>query len=1026
MARRRSTQYQDDQLAAALLARQYSGGVAGATPVVAAQTAQAISGMRTQLADQEAMFNAALAAEQRQLAAQRERQQFSLQDLGQRRTELAQDAAMDRASLAQDVAQSQQSNALQGERLTRRAAAAAAKAQEEEREKRSKALEAARKAEERNRASAKKVVDTSLKDKNFRAAADAIKADNAVDAIRLINEAEQRGVYGKGGAREGIDARTLKEYFALYYGRPSERTSVAQIGGPAYAVPTSFNEYRELQSTAADRLRSRAEGKDDAGGLGVVGNVLGDVVKAGLGALSFTGGLALEGVEQAGRAVNSIPGYDTLQRGSLRAVLGVDDRTANAVGSKLNEMGRAEKTPGRRPVNLREALTGDANLGGDSYAGKALGLADIIGSSLVDPLSYVGVGLVGRAGQAASGAARTNAAITFGGRQVGTVPGTARLGDAVGTLGQTAAGRTLRHALVPFSRTADAATPAVADAAEIALHRQRAFTGAGAEALDARLDPLVAGAPRANYGRMRDALETGEVDLVARELVDEGDSASAALLKELDSIRRMSYDDLRRAGVPESNLRDPKKYLRHVLTEDGRATLGLPPLNAAPRTASRTGTMRGRKIEGTISDLADEGLDYVDDPVKLIRSTAQGATETLSNARLADELGEAARKEGLEIVRDTPKAGWTKIAPNRYLPDDIANDVFNLQKAGTHRAAVRNYDHLTGIIRGLTILNPLNAPGYLIRNAQSSVLLNVLGGVDDPRLYTRAFTLRKALNDATKSLVGKSSDDKMRAALAAQGLNERQVFEAMAMRKENIIPPGRAVYDDLYELAPQTEQGRKLAQEGPWGTRTAAKVNQLVEDEVRGAHFLRKLDEGLDSGEAARLTRRQHIDYSGIGFTRTERDYVKRAVFFYSWLRKAPPVIIRSTIQRPGRAAILDRAGLGFTPPDRPVNEYGDPIGPYLETPGQFLSQLPYELQEIVDDPDGQAGVPLAKVLLDPDSRKDFLETAETLAPPVGQVKRLVEAVEEADEGDDEKLVKFLRGLVGVKTGVDYAERRAS
>ncbi len=1006
MARRR-TQFKADQLAAAALAQEYRQGVAAATPVVASQTAQAIAGMQTQLRDQEAVFQAALAAEQRQLAAQQERQQFALADIAQNRAELAQDAALDRARLAQDVALDRQRNALAGEELTRKAAAARADAQR-------KTMEEARKAEERNRASAKKVVDKALKDDNFRAAVDAIEAADAPTAIRLINEAEQRGVYGKGGPREGIDARTLREYFALYRAAPSQRTSIAQLGGPAYAVPTSFNEYREMRAYDADRARTRAEGND--GGSGAVSSVLGGLVNGALGLLTATGSAALEGVEQAGRAVNSIPGYDAAQRAALRAVPGLSDERANAAGNALNALGRAEKTPGRRPENLRDALTGNANLGGDSYAGTALGALDTVGTALVDPLTYVGVGLAGRAGQAAKG-------ITFGGRTVvpaARIPGSATATAAREAFAQSAAGKALRNAFVPFARTTDYAGREVAEAAEIALHRQRAFTGGAAEALDNRLDPLVEAAGTAQYGRIRNALETGQVDLVARELVDEGDSASAALLKELDAIRRMDYDDLRKAGVPEDDLRDPRQYLRHVLTEDGRATLGLPPLNAPSRNVSRAGTLRGRKIEGTIDELADEGLDYVDDPVKLIRSSSRGATEVLSNARLADELGEAARKQGLEIVRDTPKAGWTKIAPDRYLPDDIARDVFNLQKAGTHRAAVRNYDHMTGIIRGLTILNPLNAPGYLARNLQSSVLFNVINGVVDPTLYSRAFTLRKALNDATKSLVGKSSDDKMRAALAAQGLDERQVAEAMAMRKENIIPPGRAVYDDLYELAPQTERGRKLAKEGPWGTRTANKVNQLQEDTVRGAHFLRKLDEGLDSGEAARLTRRTHIDYSAVGFTRFERDYVKRVAFFYSFLRKAPPMIVRATVQRPGTAAILQRAGLGFTDPDTPVNEYGDPIGPYLETPGQFVSQLPYELEGIVDDPEGQ-GVPLLQLLLDPESRRDPEEAARTALPPVDKFLRDLEAV---TSEDDEKLERLLRGLVGVKTGVDYSKER--
>jgi len=88
-----------------------------------------------------------------------------------------------------------------------------------------------------------------------------------------------------------------------------------------------------------------------------------------------------------------------------------------------------------------------------------------------------------------------------------------------------------------------------------------------------------------------------------------------------------------------------------------------------------------------------------------------------------------------------------------------------------------------------------------------------------------------------------------------------------------------------------------------------SKLNGILEDNARLAHFLSKLDETGDAILARRSTAKYLFDYGDL--TPFERNGLRRVVRFYTYMRKNTPLIISELAHQPGKFAALEHVRKG-------------------------------------------------------------------------------------------------------------------
>lgn len=152
---------------------------------------------------------------------------------------------------------------------------------------------------------------------------------------------------------------------------------------------------------------------------------------------------------------------------------------------------------------------------------------------------------------------------------------------------------------------------------------------------------------------------------------------------------------------------------------------------------------------------------------------------------------------------------------------------------------------------------------------------------------------------------------------------------------------GAGVLEDIQSSAKNFQMPQPL---GGRVKRFATQSAEGREHSIRLAHFIHALEDthipklkGMTDAqhterlfqEAARRVRRYHPD--GLDLTAAEKKYMRRAIPFYSWYRKAIPMILLSAVHRPGLALAYPKLQRNVTY----ANGVDTPDGSYL--PGDQL-----------------------------------------------------------------------------------------
>lgn len=269
------------------------------------------------------------------------------------------------------------------------------------------------------------------------------------------------------------------------------------------------------------------------------------------------------------------------------------------------------------------------------------------------------------------------------------------------------------------------------------------------------------------------------------------------------------------------------------------------------------------------------------------------------NAAFAKQLGLTEVKGGslnkpfIDLAQAKgPNARW-------YLPPDVHKTfdaMDRMMEIGVNREANQIMDFYAKATRYFKTSATVGAPSNWVNNTLGDFFLNYMDGVRNPLWYKRAVGLLRTEGTEFPRTVSIAGRD-------LSGIDVVDIFKRQAPSGGFIRTEGSAL-------------GRSRLVRG------VQNAYEAREESVRLAHFLHALDEetrvalrkglgyekALDvAGErAARRVAHWNIDYSGI--TPFERQVRKWAIPFYTFMRKATPLMFEGMVTRPGKLVHYDMA----------------------------------------------------------------------------------------------------------------------
>lgn len=308
---------------------------------------------------------------------------------------------------------------------------------------------------------------------------------------------------------------------------------------------------------------------------------------------------------------------------------------------------------------------------------------------------------------------------------------------------------------------------------------------------------------------------------------------------------------------------------------------------------------RASKTPVSLDEARAAGLDPVEDIDDIIALRYADHYNVKSQKSFADavvkEYGAIAKNAGDEKVytgRGLQKVDHPHIPDGVFLPPEVANTIKHIKSLHDRPemagALLKHFDRVQAAWKtGATVVNP----GHHVRNLIGDTYMNYLDGVVNVNRYKQAGRLLRNKNNA-------EAIEKMTFKVGGQRVRGDQIH-------------------NLYErFGAKSGFYRTEYGEGKLGIEALRKFSEGREDFGRMAHFLDSLmkegkgaknwsDVEKAADAAAQRVRKWNIDYGDL--TDWERKYGKRAIPFYTWMRKNMPLQIEALALRPGRIAAIPK-----------------------------------------------------------------------------------------------------------------------
>jgi hypothetical protein len=333
----------------------------------------------------------------------------------------------------------------------------------------------------------------------------------------------------------------------------------------------------------------------------------------------------------------------------------------------------------------------------------------------------------------------------------------------------------------------------------------------------------------------------------------------------------------------------------------------------------------------------------------------QDILETLNRVHAAVQNAGVVRMLGADISArwgaKTPPVGdgerWVKLVDNKgkshvnkyvdtslYYPESIAQQMHvldsTLKTLHDPLAKTRLTRFYDGALHSLKAGWTIYRPGHHTRNAVGDGFFNFIDNVGI-RHHHRALSVlhvgRKDYGDwdslqALQSAGIMPDEAKIvtRNKQTGQQLTARQAHKLMY--QSGTLPDYRVIEDVAFGRESEDIAG-KLRELSPFKGRIhdkAAAVSEVRDHYFRAAHWLKAFEDvkipasikgetakmEYAAAEAAKRVRKWHPD--GSDLTMFEKKVMRRVIPFYSWMRKAIPLVIEASVTRPGKVLLYPKA----------------------------------------------------------------------------------------------------------------------
>ena len=320
--------------------------------------------------------------------------------------------------------------------------------------------------------------------------------------------------------------------------------------------------------------------------------------------------------------------------------------------------------------------------------------------------------------------------------------------------------------------------------------------------------------------------------------------------------------------------------------------------------------------EGLIEDLTasvlllgQKDLEEFQGILQLLNS--QGYKD--ARAGLASSQKVLGMKQGLpwvEAVIDRGfRAGYKPIGVESSGPEgfvDALQTAFGWDQRGRANGFTKYYDKAHNLTKGYMIFSP----GFFFRNYYGGMFMNYLANVPPVR-YVQFIKANKVIQLENRLAVkgAEATQKELKKLERKQGkVPQEHLVYVRELEEAGAFGPGQTGIEFEPTLTPMgstvriggkeiTLQSLNLFSSQFFALRGARNVNMKVETLLRGALGFDRLVAGRGLDEAIDDIVKFHFDYDDL--SRFERGVVKRAVPFYTWTRRAIPLMVEQYAKRP-------------------------------------------------------------------------------------------------------------------------------
>ena len=386
---------------------------------------------------------------------------------------------------------------------------------------------------------------------------------------------------------------------------------------------------------------------------------------------------------------------------------------------------------------------------------------------------------------------------------------------------------------------------------------------------------------------------------------------------------KKEFDDIAKREI-DAGIMDPEHvrqfYFTHLLEGDPRAIQAARQEFAGREFSALRQT--GRHQQPRKAPTLEEFAKFVDDfnaahpelpdlrvkyDVGQVLATRRLASEVLlQNAKLIDNLINLGPEYVRKYTSRRPEPGFVHLTGvneklDKYvIRSDVADFLQDWLKVTTpdgFASFVRTYDSILNVLRTLYTATP----GFHMRNFLGAVWNNWIMGVRNPKYY----------QDAIKMIT--------------QGRVRQMEWNREALQTIQVsLPDGRVLNgEEVANLASRfgliragfmgdfgqeaiEDIGRRTTLRDIATLRFSRTFGEAVDDTARLAGFMHQLERHGDPWAAAIEVKRHLFDYSEL--SRVEKQYLRRAVLFYTWMRKNIPLQLEALLRKPGMYTGLEHA----------------------------------------------------------------------------------------------------------------------